>query len=56
MPVELDEIDLDAEREGQAMRASLKTKRPRRSIGVSRQDISRAHEYDPLDILEDVQS
>lgn len=52
----LDEIDLAAAREGQAMAASLKAKRPRRSIGVNRQDISKAHEYEPLENLQSVQS
>lgn len=55
MKTELDEIDLAAAREGLAMQASFKTKRPRRSMGVSRQDISKAYGYDPFENLQDVQ-
>ncbi len=54
MKVELDEFDLAAEREGQAIKASLRRPTPHRTHGVSRQDVASAHKEDFMEQLRDV--
>ena len=46
-----DEIDLAAEREGRAIKASLRTPRPHRTHGVNRQAVADAHKEDLMEKL-----
>ncbi len=51
----MDEYDLAAEREGQAIKTSLRTPRPHRTHGVNRKDVAAAHKEDLMEKLRDVQ-
>ncbi len=50
----LDKLDLAAEREGKAIKASLRARQPRQTRGVNRKDVAAAHKEDFMQKLRNV--